>query len=211
MVQHSSCDCSCLTWRRESRPAVCDGDGPWPASAQSSLCWRLFPDLYGLQKGWTESDPFTTRRLQCMFICIQTGLHVNILSSGLIGHASLPSNVSPMSDGGRQPPRITLMCTQGWGLRPWNYTIQIIQSASLSIVAQIKQISFGGNNNEVVLQIRIIRGEGGVDQANQRGDEVMKTWSDLLPVPRCAPVLMFGAVMDSSVVFGLGRGRFFCV
>lgn len=27
MVQHSSCDSSCLTWRRETRPAVCDGDG----------------------------------------------------------------------------------------------------------------------------------------------------------------------------------------
>lgn len=154
-------------------PAVCDGDGLWPASAQSSLCWQLFPDLYGLQKGWTESDPFPTRRIQCMIVCIRTWRHVNILSSGLIGHASLPSNVSSMSDGGRQPPRITLMCTQGWGLRPRNYTIQIIQSASLAIVAQIKQISFGGNNNEVVLQIRIIGWKGG---AIKQISGVMKWW-----------------------------------
>lgn len=75
-------------------------------------------------------------------------------------HTSLHSNVSLLSDGGQHPLWITLMCTQGWGLNPWNYTIQIIQSASLSIVTQIKQILFGRNNNEVVLQIRII-GQGG--------------------------------------------------
>lgn len=96
---------------------------------------------------------------------------MNILSSGLIGHTSLHLNASLMSDGGQQPPRITLMCTQGWGLRPWNYTIPIIQSASLLIVAQIKQILFGRNNNEVVLQIRIISYGG-------RSSKSAGWWSD---------------------------------
>lgn len=85
---------------------------------------------------------------------------MNTLCPALIGHISPHSNVSLLSDGGQQPLCITLMCTQGWGLNPWNYTIQIIQSASLSIVTQIRQILFGRNNNEVVLQIRVI-GQGG--------------------------------------------------
>lgn len=85
---------------------------------------------------------------------------MNTLCPALIGLTSLHSNASLLSDGGKQPPWITLMCTQGWGLNPWNYTIQIIQSASLPIVTQIKPILFGRNNNEVVPQIRII-GQGG--------------------------------------------------
>lgn len=132
---------------------------------------------------------------------------MNTLCPALIGHISPHSNVSLLSDGGQQPLCITLMCTQGWGLNPWNYTIQIIQSASLSIVTQIRQILFGRNNNEVVLQIRVI-GQGG------RWSKSAGWWNMI----RCATSPSFCSSVDvwscngfnGGVCFGPGQ-VFLCV
>ena len=110
-------------------------------------------------------------------------------------HTSLHSNVSLWSNGGQQPFWITLMCTQGWGLNPQNYTIQLIQSAPLSIVTQIKEILFGRNNDEVVLQIRII-GQGGRWSKS-------KGWWNMI---RCATSPSFCSSVDVCSCNGFNGG-----